>query len=264
MPLVAGIVLPAGIDIIYNKTLKMYDISVHCNIGKNPRFLPRYRRYAIRELSWLLTIAYAWANLTDSKREEWNFAANVLGWHGYNLYVQDKAYRIKNAIGGDAEPDIYHQFKVGHVGIGAPSSSAEIMFADRHRFYPPGEMSICTKTNFVASGDNPSVKIILQVHRYYTGQNLQDDYEIDLPLIKGWDKSIVKVFQKIGYEGRWEVRIVLTDVVGDLWFDNISVLFNGTDQNPDPFCDNVIDYWEPANVGAGVSFGSIYPTGSAL
>jgi hypothetical protein len=264
MPRIVGITIPAGLEIVYNRTLKMYDLAVHCNIGKNPRFLTRARKVSIRELSALYNVAYAWASLSGDARDEWGFAANVLGWHGYNLYVQDKVYRILNGIGGSADPSYYHQFKVGHIGIAAPASSAEIRYSNQHRFYPPGALYICSKTALTASGPSPSVQVILQVHRYYSGQNLQDDYAIDLPLSEGWDKRFVDVPQKKGFEGRWEVRIVLTDVTGDLWFDNLWVQFNGADQNPDPFCDNIVKWYEMIDKGEGVVVESIYPTGGAL
>ena len=119
MALVMGITLPAGVDIIYNKTLKMYDISVMCNVGKNPRFFPRSKKLTLREVTYLYQIAFAWAQLSEEIKAQWNQAADVLGWHGYNLYVQYKSYRLKNGIGGDATPSIYHQYLVGHLNISA-------------------------------------------------------------------------------------------------------------------------------------------------
>jgi hypothetical protein len=57
---------------------------------------------------------------------------------------------------------------------------------------------------------------------------------------------------------------VLTDVTGDLWFDNLWVQFNGADQNPDPFCDEIDKWYEMVDKGEGVVVESIYPTGGAL
>lgn len=264
MPRIVGITLPAGIDIIYNKTLKIYDLSIFCNIGKNPRFLPRERKYSIREMSSLLSVAYSWAHLTNDQREEWQYAADVLGWHGYNLYVQDKIYRILNGIGGSAIASLYHQFKVGHVSISAPSTSAYILYSNQHRFYPPGTFSLCSKTNLTASGPDPFIVIVLEIVRYYSGQNLYDDYEIELPLVEGWDKRLTNIVQKIGYEGRWNVGIILNDVIGDFWFDNLWVDFNGVTKNPDPFCDDITKWWEMIDKGEGVVVESVYPTGGAI
>ena len=120
-----GITIPAGLEIIYNKTLKMYDISVLCNVGKNPRFFPRDKKQTLREVTYLFTIAYAWSFFSEATKNEWNLAANIIGQHNYNLYVQDKSYRIKHGIGGNATPSLYHQYLVGHIGITAPATSAK-------------------------------------------------------------------------------------------------------------------------------------------
>lgn len=264
MSLIAGITLPPGIEIIYNKTIKMYDLSIHCNVGKNPRNFPRARKFTLREISYLFNIAYSWAQFTQDQKDEWMYAANILGWHGYNLFVQDTSYRKKNGIGGLATPELYHQYFVGHIGIDAPSNSAEIRYSNRHRFYPPGTLALCYHSNLVSAGGSPLCQLLLDIHRYYLGGDHVDTYAIDIPLVSTWDKQVIHIPQVIGFEGRFEMRLVLTDVTGDFWFDNVTIQFNGTDQNPDPFCDDVPNNWEIVDQTAGVTIESVYPLGSAL
>ena len=158
-----GITLPAGLEIIYNKTLRMYDISVFCNVGKNPRFFPRDKKYTLREITYLFNIAYIWAAFSQEVKDAWKAAAEVIGQHGYNLFVQDKSYRIKNGIGGNAEPSLYHQYLVGHVNLQSPASSALIAQYNTKRVNFPASFEICRKTNLVDAGVNLTTESISEL-----------------------------------------------------------------------------------------------------
>ena len=264
MALVMGITIPAGLEIIYNKTIKMYDISVFCNVGRNPRFFPRAKKIKLREITYLFALAQAWANLSDSVKEDWNFAGNILGWHGYNLWVQDKSYRIKNSIAGNADPSAYHQFKVGHLKVEAPASSAEIRQIHSHPFTWPCSFETCFKTNLTASGGSPSIKLRFHYLHYAEGKNIGVEEEINLPLISGWDKLKKWLSQISAIIGTWRLDLVLTDVVGDVWFDDVYVTYGGSIETDDPDCNDVTGFWYNYNVPAGVTFESVYPTGDAL
>lgn len=147
MPLLMGITLPAGIEIVYNKAIRMYDISFFCNVGKNPQFFPRSKFYTLREITYLYQIAYIWSTFSEAQKTAWATAAEVMGQHGYNLYVQDKSYRLKHGIAGEATPSIYHQFTVGHIYIPAPASQAEIVQHNNRRVNFPANFELCYKTN---------------------------------------------------------------------------------------------------------------------
>jgi len=264
MALVMGITIPAGLEIIYNKTLKMYDISVFCNVGRNPRFFPRDRKIKLREISYMFALAQAWSSLSDSEKEDWNFAGNVLGWHGYNLWVQDKSYRIKHGLPGNATPSVYHQFKVGHLKIEAPASSAEILQNHHHPFTFPCSFETCFKTDLTASGGSPSVKLCFEYLHYAEGKNIWVSQDFDLPLSSGWDKLKRWVTPTSFIIGRWRLSFVLTDVIGDFWFDDVYVTYGGSIETDDPDCNDVAENWYNKNVGEGVTIESVYPTGDAL
>ena len=87
MPRIMGITIPAGLEIYYNKTLKMYDFSFFCSIGKNPRFLTRSRYYSLREISYLFAIANSWSGFGAPQKQSWLDAGDVPGMNGYNLFV---------------------------------------------------------------------------------------------------------------------------------------------------------------------------------
>ena len=264
MALIMGITIPAGIEIIYNKTLKMYDISVMCNVGKNPRFFPRSKKYSLRQVTYLFTIAYAWSFFSDSLKNDWNFAANVTGQHGYNLYVQDKSYRIKNVIGSSANPSLYHQYLVGHIKIEAPADSAKIVQYNSTRVDFPASFELCYHTKLVASGADPYVKLKFIWTRYYQGQNIENEEVINLPLISGWDKSKQWITQQTGIRGKWRIELEINDCTGDIWFDNVFPMYGGEIKVNDPFCADVVKWWEKKDMGSGTTLETVYPQGDAL
>lgn len=259
-----GITLPAGIEIIYNKQIKMYDISVFCRVGKNPRFFPRSKFYTLREITYLFQIAYAWSFFTDEEKDEWSFAGNIIGQHGYNLYVQDKSYRIKNEIGGNATPSIYHQYLVGHLKVESPASGALIAQYNSRRVNFPASFEINFKTNLVSAGADPYARLKFTWTRYYTGQNIESMEVIEIPLVSGWDKLKKWVTYYKGIRGKWRLELELNDVTGDIWFDNIWAFYSGEIKINDPYCEDVVKWWEGVSLPDGVTFESVYPTGGAL
>lgn len=263
MVLVMGITLPAGIEIVYNKQIRMYDISVMCNVGKNPRFFPRSKFYTLREITYLYEIAYAWSLMTADQKAEWNFASNVIGEHGYNLYVQDKSYRKKHGLAGDATPSLYHQYLVGHLGVSAPASRALVVQYYKRKTVFPCSFELCFKSALEASGADPYCRFVFKWMRYYRGENIENVETINLPLSSGWDKRKKWVQSKLGIKGKFKVEIELNDVVGDLWFDNVIVEFGGEIRLNDPYCFDVPYYWEVLEGGEGVVLETVYPSGEA-
>ena len=81
-----GITIPAGLEIYYNKTLKMYDFSLFCNIGKNPRFMTRSRYYRLKEISYLFQIARSWSEFGSAEKQAWLDAGDI---PGMNEVVED-------------------------------------------------------------------------------------------------------------------------------------------------------------------------------
>ena len=254
-----GITIPAGLEIIYNKTLRMYDISVNCNIGKNPRFLPRSTYYTLKEITYLFSIAQAWGNLSEATKTAWKTAGDVIGQHGYNLYVQDKSYRIKNGLGGDATPSTYHQYLSGHINVQNPANSAKIAQYNTYNINFPATYEISYKTDLIADGPGPSVKFKFSWTRYTQGQNIEATEEFDIPLSSVWATQSDTVTQLDGIRGKWKIELELIDVIGDIWFDNVIVDYSGDIRNNDPYCLDVDYWWRNVNIGDGVTFDTVYP-----
>jgi len=258
MPRVYGITIPAGLEIYYNRTLKMYDIAVFCNVGKNRRFLCRRHRYNLKQFTKLFSVAYAWSALNEAQKAAWYTAGDASGINGYALYTQDKIYRIMNSLAGNATPSIYHQYKIGHIKIESPANSAKLTEQHLTALKLPATVKINYKSNLVADGANPYAKFIFRSLRFYSGQNIEDTEEITFDLISGWAAKEKSIAVKDGVLGNWSISLELNDVTGDLYFDNIFIEFDGTIQNKDPFCDFFPKYFIQDDVGAGVAVKSIY------
>lgn len=258
MPRVYGITIPAGLEIIYNKTLKMYDISVFCNIGKNRRFMTRRQKYNLREFSKLFSVAYVWSAFNQTQKDAWYTAGDVSGVNGYALWTQDKIYRLMNSLGGNATPSVYHQYKVGHIEVGSPANSAKLTESHITPLVLPTTVKISYKTDLSADGGSPYAKLIFKSLRFFSGRNIEETQEIVFDLVGGWKTEEISITTKEGILGGWSVSLELNDVIGDLYFDNLNIEFSGTIQNEDPFCDSFPKYWAQDDVGSGVTVESIY------
>lgn len=259
MARVHGITLPAGTEVYYNKTLKMYDVRVNCNVGKNRRFMTRKRRYNLREFTKLYDVAYAWAQLDQSVKDEWYNAGQETGLTGYCLFTQDKIHRLLNGMSGNASPSIYHQYKVGHIKIESPSESCKVVQHQQKSYSLPATFKISYYSDCSSTGSNSYIRAYFEKVRMRGGKNMYEKAAIvDIPLSSGWNKQEITVDDVPGAKGIWFVGIEMNQVQGDLYFDNVMLEFDNTLQNDDAFCDFFPYHWYEEDVGDGVTLESIY------
>jgi len=258
MARVYGITIMPGLEIIFNKTLKMYDFAVFCNIGKNRRFTTRKRKWFLRNITKLFLNATRWAALDQAEQDAWYTAGDTIGLNGYSLFTQDTVYRLMNSLVGSATPSIYHTYKIGHIKIESLANSAQLTESHITPLTLPVDLKISYRSNLSSDGANPYAKIIFKTLRFYSGRNIEETHEISLDLIHGWETKNLNIPVKDGIMGNWSIIIKLNDVTGNLYFDNILVEFLGTIQNRDPFCEHFPKYWRKDDVGDGVTVESIY------
>lgn len=258
MAKVYGITLLPGVELIYNKTIKMYDLSIHCNIGKNRRFTTRQQKYQIKDASKLFEAAYAWSYLTEEQKQAWYTAGDTSGVNGYALFCQDKIYRLMNGIAGTATPSIYHQYKIGHIKIESPSNSVQLEENHITPYIYPTTIKISYKTALTESGGTGTAKLIFRGLRFKSGQNIEDDDVIIMNLNDGWKTEELTIPEREGTRVSWKLLIQVENCVGDLWFDNLFVEYSATIQNRDPMCEQFPTYWNFENLGEGITLESIY------
>ena len=225
------------------------------------RFL--YNRAGLKALpgiSLLPQIGVAWKALSDDDKEYWDYAANVMGLHGYNLFVKDKAYRIMNDIAGNAEPNYYHQHLIGHLEIPEGAGSVLLRQSGSLYFSFPCTMRLRRKT--ILSADNGNGEFIKVRFKYQydsgAGEQTQTD-EIELNQASGWDCQLMRITQQFGAIGTWTFEIETNNLKGHLYFDNFWV------ENPvgittlDPYCVKVEKYWDKVVFPSECTLETIYP-----
>jgi len=258
MARVYGITIPAGMEIIWNSAINMYDISVFCNVGKNRRFLTRKEKYQLKDVSKLLGVASVWHALSQAQKDAWYSAGDVSGINGYALWTQDKIYRLMKPIGGNAVPSVHHQFRIGHIKIEAPDNSAELTEHHITAFDHPCTVKISYRSDLASVGANSYARLVFTYIRFISGQTITENQEISFDLSSGWSDEEITIIIKEGHIGGWKISLDLNDVTGDLYFDNLFVEFNATIQNRDPFADFFPKYFIQDDVGSDTTVESIY------
>lgn len=258
MARIFGITLAPGVDIIYNKAIKMYDLAVACNVGRNPNLMTRARKYNLKQASKLFQCAYAWESLTQPQKDAWYTAADITGMNGYALWTQDKIYRLQNGIGGNANPSIYHQYKIGHIQINSPEENARIEYNKIVPYSLPCTIRLAYRCEMEATTIAPITALKFITTRFYSGQNIEDVDQIDLMPDGIWQNDQILIPIRPGHLVNWKIQIDLQNVQGNLYFDNLEVEYLATIQNDDPQQDEFPRYWQQIIGGDNVICESIY------
>lgn len=96
--------------------------------------------------SYLQDIAELWNNTVN--QADWNLAAEQSEMTGYNLFVKDQSYRIKNNIAGCATPSIHHQYTARKIMVvDNTGDNITAIFRRRHISNMPIEITISIKVN---------------------------------------------------------------------------------------------------------------------
>lgn len=227
-----------------------------------------YRREDLKALpgrSFLPQIAQAWNALSDDVKSEWDYAANVIRQHGYNLFVQDKAYRIKNLLAGNADPDLYHQYLIGHINI--PEGAGDVLLRQTGSFVFDFPAILRVRFKTILSTDNGNGEFVKMRFKFVYdegGGEQTETKEIELPKASGWDARVGSLVEHYGLTGDWELEIEINNLKGDLYFDNIWVGFPVGIVNKDPYCLDVVESWSKITWPPTATLETIYPTGDAL
>jgi hypothetical protein len=220
---------------------------------------------ALPGYSYLTQIGTAWNALSEAVKSDWGDAGAIIGQHGYNLYVQDKSYRIKHELAGDATPSIYHQYLIGYLYVPDGAGYVLLRQSGTRVFSFPATLRVRYKSDLF--NDPPGAKTA-KVRFKYTydegaGEQTQID-EIELTKVSAWGLVELEITEHTGLTGAWELEIEIDALEGRLWFDNIWVDFVDGIFTGDPYCLEVERYWSKINFPAGCTLETIYPTGDAL
>lgn len=242
--------------------------------------------------SLLPQIKELWASLTPTQQTAWKAAAAVTGMNGWNLFVQDTAYRLKYGLSGLATPSLLHQYKVGRIEISAPATGATIAQYHPNKYYVSKKMRGNTtqredvavienlqlpltvgcsfRTNLTAVTGEARARFYAVVYSSYQGRTIESQTGFDLPLESDWQSQTSSITEVIGTSRSYNLWIELVGVRGWLEWDNVVAQHTGTNWARDKRCLDVnneltrVNFqieksWEEQYLPNGAAFDSIYP-----
>lgn len=214
------------------------------------------------EQSQFPTIAEAWNSLSDAMKLRWESAGSWSFQSGWDLFAQDTSYRMTNHISGLGDPSDYHQFKVGHIHIGAPATSIIIK-----QPFPLGkgrtfDMSINFMSKLVSVGAGSYASLFLNFYIYENGEYYWASEEVSF-YENGWWSFNGDSYDLNGVDIR-EVymSIEVHNMQGDLYFDGVSLVSEDVNLANDYNCNNIDTSWQAVSVPATAFFESIYSRNS--
>lgn len=208
--------------------------------------------------SFFPTVAEYWNSLPPYQKQLWQNAAVWSFQSGWDLFAQDTAYRLANNIYGLGEPNVYHQYKVGHIHIAAPAAKINI----KQVIFPFARSIIDFSVNFfsnLVAVASPSYCNFYFNFYADLGDGLQW-YEEDLYIFNDtvWN-YLFDSYNLAGYNIISAfVSIEINNMRGDLYFDGISLVGNDLNLLSDYNCNNIETSWQSVDVPAGASFQSVY------
>ena len=205
-------------------------------------------------------VVTAWNALSDAVKADWVAAGLISGMKGYNLFVQDKSYRVKNSIAGNATPSILHQYLIGHLDIDASGLDVHVRQTGDDTITFPLNLYLKYKSDLIVDPDDGSFIKARFTYQYLVGGNptTQSD-ELSLDLSTVWKADSCAITEQSDPTGDWTLEIETHNVSGDFWFDNYYIEGAGGIITKDPLCNKVGRHFGLLKYPANVSLDSVYP-----
>lgn len=252
----------------------------------------RKRNYKeLESLSQIIPAADQWDRLSSGEKSAWDTAASYCGLTGYQLFIQDTAFRILNGLLGFATPNIHHQYKVMEF-ITGDDCEEFYLFQTHPPSYWVYEHVPGTKNTFrwVEIEENIAAPFLLEfdyrsqleatdagveyyVIVFFDGiKNGVPDYDaisFNLDLVTDWQRFSEELNPDLDTISEYWVEFDAVWVSGWVQFDNFNFFHDGQNWAFDPRCDNIdkqrfdigLEYsypWELDWGGTFESFDSIY------
>lgn len=252
---------PEQEELFYKSCVKKIQ-SYGTKIDKKDIIWRKRNFYEIEQQSVIPAVAQAWNDLRDWQQALWNDAGYYADMSGFALFSQDTAWRIANGIPGIGEPNIYHQFKVGHIKIEAPATSIIIKQPIAFGYNTEFAMGINYKSNLVSAG--PSAYALLMLNFYIFIDEEWGWWEEDLGLYPNDRWEFTDDYYDFGLDPITEMylSIEIHDMQGDLYFDGVYLIAGDQNLANDWQCDKIEYSWLSVSLPAGAYFNSVYSRNS--
>lgn len=293
MATVGSLDIPPELLELFRKLISPTNTRVTGAIRKHG-YLPSKRQIVnLTNKSLLPQIRILWEALTPTDQAAWKAAAAVTKMNGWNLFVQDTAYRMKYGITGLATPSLLHQYKVGRLEIATPASKAVLAQYHPNKYWVskklrgntsvredvpifeklqlPLEVGCSFRSNLTAVTGSPKARFYAVVYSSYQGRTIETQTGFDIPLTSEWTQESALITSVIGVARDYNLWIELDGVRGFFEWDNVIALHTGTNWARDRRCNDVNNEltisnyqieksWEEQFLPNGTGFDSVYPT----
>lgn len=289
---VSYIEIPEHLIILFNKLIKQVDKKKTGSVAKQGHLMSRAQKKKVSTRSLLPVIRDYWAGLSDAQKLAWKNAGAESSYNGWNLFVQDTAYRLKYEIEGVATPSTLHQYKVGKIVIAAPADDVKLVQYHPYKYYRlkkitgtkaqyedvaiyerlvlPLSIGLSFKTDLTPQSEEAYARFYATIKSHYQGRNIDTNFVIDLPFEADWTRETLNCTEVLGVARDYNLWLDIHDCRGELFFDNIRAVHTGTNWARDFRCNDVnnrltkVNYqiepsWEEQLLPAGAAFDSVYP-----
>lgn len=293
MAQVGSIEIPPEIQALWNNLVAPVSPRTHGAVRKTGYLPSRQQKLDLSTRSLLPQIRDLWAALSLTEQAAWKAAGAVTHMNGWNLFVQDTAYRLKYGIAGVAVPSLIHQYKVGRIEIAAPAQKVVLAQFHPNKYYVskkvpgnttqredvaiyeylslPLEVGCSFRSNLTAVTGTPEVKFYATVYSNYQGRTIETDFGFDIPLVTDWTSDTTTAIDVLGVVRSYDLHIVLDGVRGWFEWDNVKAIHNGTNYARDMRCNDVNNTltranfqieksWEEQFLPGNTAFDSVYPS----
>lgn len=292
MATVGGLEVPEELIKLFMALVRVADDKRYGAVAQNGHLLSREQKLKVKTRSLLPQIRDYWAGLSEVQKAAWASAASHSKYSSWNLFVQDTAYRIKYGLPGIATPNIHHQYKVGKIEINAPASAARIVQYHPHSYWKrkkirgskalyedvkivekltlPLTIGLDYTSNLTATSPAAFANFKAVIYSSYQGNTLENEVSISLNLSQAWTRADVATSGIVGVVRDYNLYFDLSDVRGDIHFDNVRAEHTNTNYARDFRCNDInnslslVNYqieksWEDDYMPMGAAFDSIYP-----
>lgn len=293
MAIVGSLEIPPELLEAWQKLVSPTSTRVSGAIRKHGYLASRAQVVKLTTRSLLPQIREHWNLIGPSGQAAWKAAAAVTRMNGWNLFVQDTAYRIKYGLPGLAAPSLIHQYKVGRLEVNAPAQRALLAQFHPNKYYVskkmrgnttvredvaifeklqlPLEVGCSFRANLTAVTGTPKARFYAIVYSLYQGRTIETEVGFDIPLTAGWTQQTASISEVIGVARDYNLWIELDGVRGFLEWDNVVARHTGTNWARDLRCNDVnneltrVNYqieksWEEQFLPSGTAFDSVYPS----
>ena len=292
MAIVGGLDVPDILTGLFRDLMRVNDSRRYGSVAKHGYLMSKEKKRNVSTRSLLPEISALWASLSTSAKADWSNAADVTNYNGWNLFVQDTAYRLKYGIENLANPSQYHQYKVGRLEINAPADQALLkqyhpesywklqkvrgtkgQYEDVQIFevlHLPLTFQLSYRCELSPTTASPIARGYATVYSSYQGQTIETRLQIDFDLSSNWTIASGLLTEVRGVARSYDLTLEFENVRGWFEWDNVFAIHSGSNFARDFRCSDVNNTltrsnwqieksWEEEILPAGASFDSVYP-----